>query len=106
MTLSSFCISRTNPRPSRHSPSACFATLRLDPAKMQLISGFVDSYLRLNDEEREAFGREVSVLTRDEQETVMQLTTSWKEEGIVEGLRRGKKELVIRLLRRRFGDVP
>ncbi len=36
----------------------------------------------------------------------MQLTTSWKEEGIVEGLHRGKTELVVRLRRRRFGALP
>jgi hypothetical protein len=82
------------------------ATLHLDLAKMQLISGFVDTYLRLNQEEQQAFGREVAVLDMDEKETLMQLTTSWKEEGIVEGLHRGKTELVVRLLRRRFGDLP
>ncbi len=31
------------------------ATLRLDPARMQLISGFIDSYLRLNEQEKRVF---------------------------------------------------
>lgn len=31
------------------------ATLRLDPARMQLISGFVDTYLRLNEQEQAVF---------------------------------------------------
>jgi hypothetical protein len=31
------------------------ATLKLHPAKMQLISGFVDTYLRLNAEEEQIF---------------------------------------------------
>jgi hypothetical protein len=81
------------------------ATLHLDAAKMQLISGFVDTYLRLNQDEQREFVREASVLEQGEKETVMQLTTSWKEEGIVEGLHRGKRELLVRQLRHRFGSV-
>jgi len=81
------------------------ATLHLDAAKMQLISGFVDTYLRLNQDEQREFVREASVLEQNEKETVMQLTTSWKEEGIVEGLHRGKRELLVRQLRHRFGEV-
>jgi len=73
---------------------------------MQLISGFVDTYLRLNEVEQRTFRKEVGELGFDEQETVMQLTTSWKEEGIVEGVHRGKTELVVRQLRRRFGGLP
>src|SRR4051794_3237983 len=76
------------------------ATLHLDLAKMQLISGFVDTYLRLNQEEQQTFRREVGVLNLAEKESVMHLTTSWKEEGIVEGVHRGKTELIVRLLRR------
>ena len=78
------------------------ATLRLDHAKMQMIAGFVDSYLRLNVEEERLFRNEVDVLRPDDKETVMQLTTSWEEKG----MHRGKTELVVRLLRRRFGDLP
>jgi hypothetical protein len=82
------------------------ATLHLDAAKMQLIAGFVDTYLRLNQDEQREFVREANVLEQAEKETVMQLTTSWKEEGIVEGLHRGKREFLVRLLRRRFGEIP
>lgn len=31
------------------------ATLKLSPARMQLISGFVDTYLRLYDTEKQVF---------------------------------------------------
>jgi hypothetical protein len=82
------------------------ATLHLDLAKMQLISGFVDTYLRLNQEEQQAFRQEVGVLNLSEKESVMQLTTSWKEEGIVEGVHRGQTGLLLRQLRRRFGELP
>jgi hypothetical protein len=35
------------------------ATLKLDPARMQLISGFVDTYLRLNKLETQVFDRDL-----------------------------------------------
>jgi hypothetical protein len=82
------------------------ATLRLDHAKMQMIAGFVDAYLRLNPDEEQTFRRETDVLGSDDKETVMELTTSWERNGIVQGLHRGKTELIVRLLRRRFGDLP
>ncbi|MDB5323598.1 MAG: hypothetical protein JWN40_5229 [Phycisphaerales bacterium] len=78
------------------------ATLRLDHAKMQMIAGFVDAYLRLNPDEEQSFRRGVEVLTPDDKETVMQLTTSWERNG----MHRGKTELIARLLRRRFGELP
>jgi hypothetical protein len=36
------------------------ATLRLNPAKMQLISGFIDTYLRLNVAEQQVFQAEIA----------------------------------------------
>jgi hypothetical protein len=82
------------------------ATLRLNPAKMHLIAGFVDSYLRLNRQEKHRFDRDVGVLAPDERETVMQFTTSWHEDGIIVGRHRGKRDMSIKLLRRRFASVP
>jgi hypothetical protein len=73
------------------------ATLRLDVAKMQLIGGFLDTYLRLNAEEEETLRREMNVLDAVEKETVMQITTSWE--------RKGKRDLLVKQLRYRFGDV-
>src|SRR4051794_30652109 len=80
------------------------ATLKLDRARMQLISGFVDSYLRLNVQEQQTFEQAVATIGPPEQEAVMELTTSWKEEGILIGRRQGVQDMVLRLLRRRFGD--
>jgi hypothetical protein len=73
------------------------ATLRLDVAKMQLIGGFLDTYLQLNAEEEETLRREMNVLNAVEKETVMQITTSWE--------RKGKRDLLVKLMRRRFGEV-
>ncbi len=81
-------------------------TLKLDPARTQLISGFVDTYLRLNRQEIEQFQAEIGRMDLVQQEQIMQLTTSWKEEGILEGRQQGQLQLVLRLLARRVGDLP
>ncbi|MEY2832404.1 MAG: hypothetical protein RLZZ574_1662 [Cyanobacteriota bacterium] len=77
-------------------------TLKLDPAKMQLISGFVDSYLRLNSNEEALFQSELGTMETREQEQIMQITTSWKEEGRIEE----KLAITLRLLNRKLGNLP
>jgi len=89
--------------------------LALDPAKRHLISAFVDNYLRLTAQEELLFEKEAGkVLDRNEQSKVMELTTSWKEEGIEIGRQEGRQEgrreeacqLILRQLKRRFGPLP
>ncbi|MBD2043476.1 DUF4351 domain-containing protein [Microcoleus sp. FACHB-672] len=85
------------------------ATLRLDPARMQLISGFIDTYLRLGAEEEKLLRDEIAKMEPVQQEEVMRIVTSWMEEGIEQGLQQGKHEatlsLILRLLPRRIGTV-
>ena len=81
-------------------------TLQLNPAKMQLISGFVDTYLRLNTEEEAMFQSELSTMELVEQEQIMQITTSWKEEGRLEGRLEEKLNITFRLLNRKLGNLP
>jgi predicted transposase YdaD len=85
-------------------------TLRLDPARLRLLSGFIDSYLRLSAEETLLFEQErVKLPDRTEQSKVMELTTSWKEEGIEIGRREGRQEgwrqLILRQSRLRLGPL-
>jgi Domain of unknown function (DUF4351) len=90
------------------------ATLRLDPARSQLISGFVDTYLQLNVQEEQVFQVEVGTLEETEQGNIMQIVTSWMERGIVEGRAEGieqgrtegERSLVLRQLTRRLGTLP
>lgn len=63
------------------------ATLKLDPARTRLISGFVDSYLQLTAQEMREFLRAIEALPTAEKEAAMPLTISWKEEGRLEGER-------------------
>jgi flagellar biosynthesis/type III secretory pathway protein FliH len=87
---------------------------------MQLISGFVDTYLRLTPPEEATFETELAELSPPEKEGVMELTTSWMERGIAQGLEQGmerglerglqqglerERALALRLLRRKLGTV-
>ncbi len=82
------------------------ATLRLDAARSRLISGFVDTYLRLNESEEQLFTEEIGKLEAVEQARVMEITTSWLEQGIEQGIEQGERSLVLKLLTRRVGAVP
>jgi predicted transposase/invertase (TIGR01784 family) len=86
------------------------ATLRLDPARTKLISGFVDTYLRLNVQEEQVFQESVGTLEGTEREGIMQIVTSWMEQGIAEGRTEGRTEearsLILRQLARRVGTLP
>jgi predicted transposase YdaD len=93
-------------------------TLSLDPARVELISGFVDTYLRLNAQEEGMFQVEIGKLDESEKVGVMQIVTSWMEQGIEQGMEQGieqgmergaeqeARSLILRLLTRRIGDVP
>ncbi|BAY88957.1 MULTISPECIES: DUF4351 domain-containing protein [unclassified Tolypothrix] len=73
------------------------ATLRLDPARMKMISGFVDTYLKLNAAEQEIFKTEIAKFEPVKQEVVMEIVTSWQLEG--------KQEIIIRQLNRKVGAI-
>lgn len=79
-------------------------TLKLNPAKMQLISGFIDTYLNLNKTEQQIFQTELGSLQQEEQEEVMQIVTSWMREGIEQGAQR-EKDLIVRQLKRKLGQI-
>ncbi len=85
------------------------ATLRLDPARMQLISGFVDTYLRLNEAEIAVFEAELNRMGLSEEEQVMEIVTSWMEKGIEQGIQQVLEreiKLVLQLINRYIGAIP
>jgi hypothetical protein len=91
------------------------ATLQLNSAKMQLISGFVDTYLRLNEAEEVAFEAELNRmgLSEEEEARVMEIVTSWMEKGIERGFQQGFQQalaresaLVLYQLNDRFRGIP
>jgi hypothetical protein len=78
------------------------ANLKLDKARTHQLSGFIDNYLRLNPVEEQQFQVEVDTIKLPkEREKIMEITTSWMEEGIV----KGEKALTIRLLTKKVGNL-
>jgi predicted transposase YdaD len=82
----------------------------------------VDTYLRLTVQEEQVFQGEVGTLETTEREGIMQIVTSWMEQGIAEGEQRGERRgrtegeqtgairearsLILRQLTRRIGTLP
>jgi flagellar biosynthesis/type III secretory pathway protein FliH len=84
--------------------------LKLDPARVSILSGFVDTYLNLNQLEVVEFEREVASIKKEtERERVMQIVTSWMEQGIEQGIEQGEQKAtlksVLRVLTRRVGEL-
>ena len=65
-------------------------SLKLDRARMHLISAFVDTYLTLNAAEKAVFQSALGEIEPERKEEVMELTTSWMREGIQIGEARGE----------------
>ncbi|MBC7972164.1 MAG: DUF4351 domain-containing protein [Verrucomicrobia bacterium] len=81
------------------------ATLQLDTARSRLLSGFVDTYLRLNEPETQVFQAELGRLEPPERENIMEIVTSWMEQGIEQGIER-ERSLILRQLTRKVGTLP
>ncbi len=81
-------------------------TLKLDPAKTRLISKFVDTYLRLSDQEEQTFQAEIDKIGIAERGAIMQVTTSWEEKGIEQGIEQGHRSLVLLQLEQKVGHLP
>lgn len=85
------------------------ATLKLDRARMQLIAGFIDTYLRLNAEEEQWLRAKIMKTELAGQEAFMEIVTSWEEAGIQKGLQQGRQEealaVITRQLTRRVGAL-
>ncbi|OAT79298.1 Rpn family recombination-promoting nuclease/putative transposase [Desulfotomaculum copahuensis] len=83
------------------------ARMTLDPARMELLAGFFETYLKLNRSEEVQYNRELGKLDRKEVEMIMQITTSWHEKGRAEGRAEGKveakQEVICKYLVRKFG---
>lgn len=80
-------------------------TLQLNPAKIELISGFIDTYLRLNTAEEEELNTELKQANLVEEEQIMEIVTSWMEKGIEKGIEQGEQKIIKRQVKRRFNNI-
>ena len=100
---------RRGPKEGARVKLACLrmlAKLQLDPARRELISGFIDSYLRLTMEEEQQFGAELQELHPQEKESVMEIVTSWMERGLEQGRQEGEQEGLDREGKRASASAP
>jgi Domain of unknown function (DUF4351) len=81
------------------------AQLRLNPAQARMISGFVDLYLRLEEQEQAVFQAELDKLEGNEKGVVMEVVTSWMEESIERGRQQEGRSIVLLLLEQRVGAL-
>ena len=64
--------------------------MELDPARMTLLTGFFETYLRLNEEEEKQVEAEIGKTDAKEIEVIMEITTSWEQKGRVQGRAEGR----------------
>lgn len=66
--------------------------LRIDPARMELIGGFFETYLSLEKHEEEQVQRTLHELYPQEEAKVMEIISSWRRMGREEGIEQGRLE--------------
>ena len=81
-------------------------SFELNPAKLQLLSGFIDTYLSLNSAEEQIFQSQLNTMELGQKEQIMQITTSWERKGRLEGQREERISIVLRQLNRKVGQLP
>lgn len=80
--------------------------LKLDDPRTQLLTGFIDSYLKLDEQENQVFNKRLDELMPPQQkEKFMEILTSWEQRGFARGKREGEAALLIELLSFRFATL-
>jgi|GEM_PF-899199 len=107
--MSRMNIAKQDRRRVKYECLRLMSRLNLDPAKMKLISGFIDTYLRLSPEEENLLKAEIATMEPTQQEVIMEIVTSWMEEGLQQGrqqgIQQGELAIIQRQLIRRIGGV-
>ena len=88
--------------------------MQIDPARMELLTAFFDSYLVLTAEEDRVLQEKLpEELAPEEVKRVMEFATSWhikgrqegRQEGLQEGRQEGRQELLLKMLKKRLGAL-
>jgi hypothetical protein len=82
------------------------ATTEADDSEKELAAGFFSAYQPLRRKERLQLKDQLGKLDSMDREKVMRLTNPFIEIGIEQGIREGEVEMVLRLLKRRIGELP
>ena len=76
--------------------------LEPDPERQRKYLDFVDIYAALDETERERYEREYP----DEVSTMKSFSERFIEQGVQQGVQQGEALALIRVMRRKFGDLP
>ncbi|MCC3358753.1 transposase [Bacillus sp. REN16] len=68
--------------------------MELDPARMELLYGFFETYLKLTREEEVQVEKEIAKLPEEEADRILELPNSYFERGIEKGMEKRGVELV------------
>jgi len=79
--------------------------LKLDPARMELIAGFFETYLKLNRREEEQLYQELGRIDQKGAELIVQITTSWHEKGKIEKAQEAICKFMVRRFNADAGEV-
>jgi hypothetical protein len=66
--------------------------LKLDPARIHLLTTFFETYLKLNQEEEEQLSEKIHQMPREEEVKILELLTSWEKKGLEKGLQKGMEQ--------------
>jgi hypothetical protein len=82
--------------------------LKLDPARMHLITGFFDTYLVLDDIEESKLWEELKALDPKEEAKIMEIKTNWEKnaesKGIIQGRVLGEQKILRKFMEAHFGE--
>ncbi|MFB9276263.1 Rpn family recombination-promoting nuclease/putative transposase [Cohnella cellulosilytica] len=66
--------------------------LRLDPARMRLLTVFFETYLQLTNSENERLLKKIDRTNHKEEAAIMEWMTSWEKMGLEKGLKQGVEQ--------------
>jgi hypothetical protein len=72
--------------------------MEMNQAKMELINGFFETYLRLNDREEVELMEEIKQLNPEESKQILKLPNSWMEKGEQRGKQEEKRKIALGML--------
>jgi len=75
----------------------------VDEARKSLLVNVIETYLPLSATEALQFE---ALMGQEQAEEAREMLTIYEERGIIKGILRGKRDMLLRQLRRRFGDLP
>ncbi|MFB4475830.1 hypothetical protein ACDI16_23590 [Oceanobacillus caeni] len=74
--------------------------MELNRAKMELIYGFFETYLKINEKEEKQLNEEVAKLPKEEADRILELPNSYLEMGIEIGKEKEREKVVQNMLKK------